>query len=148
MVAYSFQPSFLAPIAAREKQQTIRLVRKRHARSGEAIQLFTGPRMRPTRLGAATCLQAQDVRLDFSGHTVVLDDAITIEAGADFAALDAFAIRDGFRPPVHVAARGVSAWEYMAHWWRYTHPDTPIFRGVLVDWGDTFLADAAWARAA
>jgi hypothetical protein len=106
MVAYSFKPSFLDDIAARVKRQTIRLPRKRHARPGEAIQLFTGSRMRPVRVGAAICVRVHDVRLDFSEHTVILDDAMTIDAEDGFEALNAFAVRDGFTPGAHLAQRG------------------------------------------
>lgn len=132
MVAYSFKPAFRAPIFALEKQQTIRLPRKRHARPGEAIQHFSGPRMRPERWGASQCLAARDVRLDFNLGRVTIDDAFMIE-GED---LDAFAIRDGFRPPAHLDIR---PWRYMARWWAITHPGQPVFRGVLIDWGGTFV---------
>jgi hypothetical protein len=42
MVAYSFNPIFVGPILAGTKRQTIRAERKRHARPGEAMQLYTG----------------------------------------------------------------------------------------------------------
>ncbi len=131
MVGYSFQTSFLAPIATKAKRQTIRLPRKRHARPGEALQFFTGPRMRPRRVGAAVCLNVHEVRLDFAANVVSLDDAITIE-GEDLVAV---AIRDGFAPPERIK---LNAWEYMGRWWKLTHPDQPVFRGVLIDWNDTF----------
>ena len=44
MVAYSFKRRFREPILAGSKQQTIRADRKRHARRGEALQLYTGMR--------------------------------------------------------------------------------------------------------
>ncbi len=136
MVAYSFKPSFLAPIRALEKQQTIRLPRKRHARPGEALQFFTGQRMRPVRIGGAVCARVCEVRLDFEAGSVTLDDAVVIQ-GAE--ALDSFAVRDGFN-----AARwpnlGFGSWEYMARWWALTHPEKRVFRGVLIDWSDSFKA--------
>lgn len=136
MVAYSFKPSFITDIRSRVKCQTIRLPRKRHARPGEALQLFTGPRMKPVRLGRAVCVGVRDVRLDFDCHVVTLDDFETIE---DPAALNAFAVRDGFRPADRFADM-IEPWEYMARWWSLTHPDQPVFRGVLIDWDDTFEA--------
>lgn len=136
MVAYNFQAGFVPMILSGEKQQTIRLPRKRHARPGEKLQLFTGARMSPTRLGGAICEASRQIRLDFKANTVDLDDAITID---DEAQLQAFAIKDGFRPPERFAAT-VTPWEYMAKWWRFTHPDQPVFAGVLTVWGETFVA--------
>ena len=133
MVAYSFQGRFLDAIRAGEKRQTIRKPRKRHARVGEQLQFFTGPRMKPTRVGAAKCVAVRDVRLDFEAGRVTLDDAVEID-GAE--ALNAFALRDGFRPPEQPVE--IQPWRYMARWWRLTHPDQPIFRGVLIDWDGSF----------
>ena len=145
MVAYSFQPRFLPLLASREKRQTIRLPRKRHARPGEALQFFTGARMKPVRVGAALCVASRDVRLDFAASRVTLDDAVEIDT-AD--ALDAFAVRDGFSVPQRWADE-FTPWSYMSRWWRCTHPDQPVFRGVLIDWDASFLpADAAPLREA
>jgi len=56
MVAYSFKAQFREPILAGTKRQTIRADRKRHARLGEALQLYTGMRTRQCKLiGRATC---------------------------------------------------------------------------------------------
>jgi hypothetical protein len=132
MVAYSFQTGFLRPIRAGEKQQPIRLPRKRHARAGEELQFFTGPRMKPHRVGGATCRAVHQVRLDFAAHQVQLDDTVTIDDPDD---LDAFAIRDGFQLPSRVGGR---AWLNMARWWAITHPGQPVFQGVMIDWGETF----------
>lgn len=138
MVAYSYKPSFVQPIRLKVKRQTIRLPRKRHARPGEALQLFTGPRMKPERLGGAVCQTAYDVRLDFkTSPSVELDASITLDTDE---ALNAFAIRDGFAVPERFADLGWSPWEYMARWWRLTHPDHPVFSGVLIDWDDSFEA--------
>lgn len=139
MVAYSFKPSFVADIKAKVKRQTIRLPRKRHARAGEGLQLFTGPRMKPVRLGGGTCIAAYNVRLDFAAlsPSVTLDDGIVYDTHE---ALDAFAVRDGFSPPERFAADGLAPWEYMARWWRLTHPDHRVFNGVLIDWDDSFRA--------
>lgn len=136
MVAYSFKPSFIRPIQLREKQQTIRLPRKRHARPGEALQLFYGPRMKPVRIGGAVCDAARDCRLDFGKDVVTLDDAVEMSGDGE---LNAFAIRDGFRPPASIADR-IQPWEYMGRWWALTHPDQPVFRGVLISWGESFEA--------
>lgn len=135
MVAYSFKPSFIATIQQRVKQQTIRLPRKRHARPGETLQFLTGPRMKPARLGYATCEAVRLVRLDFIRHRVLLDDAIEI---ADLDELNAFATRDGFGDSVS----GIEPWPFMKRWWGLTHPGQDVFEGVLVDWGGSWRA---WA---
>lgn len=44
MVAYSFQKRFVEPIRSGRKRQTIRADRKRHARPGEVLQLYSGMR--------------------------------------------------------------------------------------------------------
>lgn len=137
MVAYSFKPSFVGDIQAKVKRQTIRLPRKRHARAGEALQFFYGPRMKPVRIGAANCVAVRDVRLDFYENIVTLDD---FEVIADQRALDAFAVRDGFRLPDRFRELSISPWEYMGRWWSFTHPAQTVFRGVLIDWDATFEA--------
>lgn len=139
MVAYSFKPSFIPHILAKVKRQTIRLPRKRHARPGEGLQLFHGPRMKPVRIGGAVCQGAKDVRLDFGRDLVTIDDAIELTSDAD---LNTFAIRDGFLPPDSLADR-IEPWEYMARWWAITHPDHGVFPGVLIDWDDTFQPPVA-----
>lgn len=135
MVAYSFKPSFVPLIQAGIKQQTIRNPRKRHARPGENLQLYHGPRMKPLKIGLSICLSVSQVRLDFATDRVLIDDAIEIQ-GDD--ALNAFAVRDGFGK-VHPT---MQPWEFMGRWWSVTHPDQPVFAGVLIDWGDTFTRPA------
>lgn len=49
MVAYSFHMRFADDVADGRKTQTIRARRKRHARIGEPVQLFTGMRTRHCR---------------------------------------------------------------------------------------------------
>lgn len=44
MAAYNFKPQFVAPIRSGRKHHTIRGDRKRHARPGEPMQLYTGQR--------------------------------------------------------------------------------------------------------
>ncbi len=130
MVAYSFKPSFVPKIEARTKQQTIRRPRKRDARPGEQLQFFTGPRMRPTRVGFARCFDVREVRLDFTHGRV--EFPATGAAISTIDDLDAFAARDGFDHP------SVSAWLRMQRWWATTHPDAEIFLGTLIDWRDSF----------
>jgi hypothetical protein len=135
MVAYSFKPSFVVHIQAGEKRQTIRRERKRHARAGEGLQLFTGSRFHPVRLGSATCLCAPEVRLDFENDIVELDGLPSVE-GSD--ALNAFARRDGFILPERMSMVGGN-WQYMKRWWALTHGNIPVFTGRLIYWGETFV---------
>lgn len=66
MVAYSFKRRFAEPILAGAKRQTIRADRRRHARPGEELQLYTGMRTKSCRLIARrTCVDIQRVILVF-----------------------------------------------------------------------------------
>lgn len=130
MVAYSFKSSFAGPILAGTKTQTIRNPRKRHARPGEALQLYTGMRTRACKLlMVTTCLAIHEVRLDFANGEVGLDDAVIL-SGAQF--LNEFATSDGFGRGGALRA-GMSPWDHMARWWAVTHGQD-VFRGVLIKW--------------
>lgn len=73
MVAYSFKQRFApqiiaglqtGPLVVGMKRQTIRADRKRHARPGEELQLYTGMRTRSCQLlGRTTCTAVAPVRL-------------------------------------------------------------------------------------
>jgi hypothetical protein len=127
MVAYSFQTQFAAPIAAGSKRQTIRADRKRHARLGETLQLYTGMRSRKCRLvGRAICIGVGPVRLDFRAEVVSLWTGVTLAQPDE---LSAYAVRDGF-----------GDWREMVSFWRTAHPDAPAFCGVAIEWGETFEA--------
>lgn len=129
MVAYSFKPRFVAPILAGAKRQTIRADRKRHARQGERLQLYTGMRTRSCKaIGTAHCLGADPITLRFKLWPYVYlpwggyDDPDTLRA---------FAMADGFPD-----------WEAMTDFWRETHPDVPVFSGVLIRWSEFRAAEA------
>jgi hypothetical protein len=125
MVAYSFKSQFAAPIAARTKVQTIRAERKRHARLGETLQLYTAMRTVHCRLiGLAICIGVGEVRLDLKQGRVDLWTGIQLTTPAD---LDAYAIRDGF-----------ADWAAMRLFWAKTHPAATTFTGVAIEWGQTF----------
>ncbi|NYZ17045.1 hypothetical protein HL658_31265 [Azospirillum sp. RWY-5-1] len=144
MVAYSFRPNFVDMILAGlepgeelpgMKRQTIRAhrFRGRHARPGEAIQLYAGMRTKHCRLlGVAECTSVERVllRLDAPGGvTIHGGDAPTVRRiGADEPELlDQFAQRDGF-------PRG---WAELLEFWAREHPDTGHFAGVLIRWRPT-----------
>ena len=71
MVAYSFQRRFAPPISTLVKRQTIRADRRRHARPGEMLQLFTGMRTRHCAkiIADPRCLSVEPIvlRMDSDG---------------------------------------------------------------------------------
>lgn len=134
MVAYSFKSRFVAPIEARTKRQTIRAVgKKRHARRGDYLQIYTGDRFHPRLVGRAKCEAAVPVLLAFGNATLRPfvqigeqgPNASLIIKPAD---LDAFATRDGF-----------GDWQGLADFWAETHGDVAEWTGLLITWGDTFV---------
>lgn len=122
MVAYSFKKQFAAPILAGTKAQTIRADRKRHARPGETMQLYTGMRTRVCRLiGTATCESIHPVTINLQGNFVEISDV----AKRGWEGLEAFARADGF-----------DGWLSMRAFWAENHPGVTIFSGMLVRWLD------------
>lgn len=147
MVAYSFKKQFIRPIliglgasmsadefaagmdefgnVARPeaKRQTIRsLGKRRHARPGETIQLYTAMRTKQCRkLGEALCKSVSDIRI-FVHREVIRLPCSQIEGGA----LDAFARADGF-----------ADWPQMKQFWIDEHGELVKFGpfvGVLIQW--------------
>jgi hypothetical protein len=122
MVAYSFKRQFVAAIRSGTKRQTIRADRKRHARPGEAVQLFTGMRTRNcVRLlhPDPVCESVTPIRIFVTAGWIELPGAkLGILAG-----IDDFARDDGFED-----------WMDMRRFWRSEHPTADIFEGVLVRW--------------
>ena len=128
MVAYSFKARFGPLIRAGTKTQTVRADRKRHARAGETLQLYSGMRTRSCKLLAtATCLAVWPIRFDFqSGQELVQvhSHASTLKAERDF-----FAQRDGFED-----------WDDLSAFWTREHPGLDQFEGLLISWdGDTLV---------
>lgn len=136
MVAYSFNPRFVEPIRQGVKTQTIRANgRRRHARPGELLQLYTGMRTQHCRriLPDVPCLMVMAIEIDFRGAEIARIKA----DGIPCIDLDAFAIRDGF-----VDLNDMSAF------WRDNHPDClrAGFMGVVIEWArpaETEMAVAA-----
>lgn len=131
MVAYSFKPSFVAPIQAGEKRQTIRLPRKRHARPGEPLQLFTGMRTKACRKILDVdpiCTGVDEVRLDLR-----LDDPELLVNGIPLVGVqrDRYALGDGFAVPARIC--GITPFAYMVRWWLLTHGRV-LFTGVAIRW--------------
>jgi hypothetical protein len=122
MVAYSFKAQFRAPILAGTKRQTIRADRKRHARAGEQLQLYTGMRTRNCGLiGRALCSMVDPIRIAVSEGWI---ETPRLGRFYSVSSLDDFARADGF-----------ADWSGMQDFWRREHPDAAIFSGVLIQWG-------------
>lgn len=124
MVAYSFKAQFVSAIESGEKQQTLRDNRKRHARVGEEVQLYSAMRTKQCRLiGRAICLSAGEISLCFAWPSaVVLEDGGFVRAGQN---LDTFARIDGF-----------ADWDALVAFWRRHHPNVRDgWTGVRIRWG-------------
>jgi hypothetical protein len=129
MVAYSFQRQFIEPIRAGSKRQTIRADRKRHARHGETLQLYTGMRTKHCRLiGTAICRAVNPVTIDFDWNTIAAGP-VNLKKLHE---LEAFARSDGF-----------ASWSDMRKFWRDTHGEVARWSGILIEWRDFTAAEAA-----
>lgn len=133
MVAYSFKVQFEEPIATLAKRQTVRGIRRRHARVGEPMQLYCGMRTRHCRkiLSAdPICSAVLPIRIDLNVRHPQVIEAIKIEGNwltdseiEDFATADGFgsSLADGF------------ARRRMGEFWAKDY-DWNGFMGVLIRW--------------
>jgi len=117
MPAYNFQKRFAPAVERGEKRQTIRAQgKRRHARPGERLALYTGQRTTSCRkLGMGICTAVRPLSIDEAGIFV---DGLPL-SDAEAAAL---ARADGFKDFVE-----------MREWFRETHEGLP-FSGVLIQW--------------
>ena len=133
MVAYSFKGRFVDPIKARTKRHTIRaLGKKRHARPGDTLQIYTGDRFHPKKVGEATCAMAGEIVLDFRLLEVWIDwndEAQEKTMLVTLEELDDFARSDGFE-----------SWDDLEAFWKETHDVSNSWTGIIITWGDTFVA--------
>lgn len=126
MVAYSFKPRFAAPILAGTKDQTLRAPRAdlRHARVGQALQLYQGMRTKDCRLILRTvCSERRSVVLRWRPRIEFLIDGMPLPAG-DY---DSFARRDGFASVAEMAA----FWDGRGE----------TFRGEIIRWAPASNGD-------
>lgn len=122
MVAYSFKARFGPLIATRAKTQTVRSGRKRHARPGETLQLYTGMRTRSCKLIAtATCVAVSPIRFDFRPDREMVE--VHHRAAVQPAELDFFAQSDGF-----------ADWADLKAFWAREHEGVERWEGVLIQW--------------
>ena len=134
MVAYSFKSMFVPAIEAGIKCQTVRADRRRHARKGEPIQLYTGMRTKQCRkigpdpictavwpIEICTSHLAEDwiVAISICGIPLTRDE------------IEAFADADGFAPTVLGTSK--SARVSMGAFWKANHPEGR-WQGVVIKW--------------
>lgn len=124
MVAYSFKKRFIEPILAGIKDGTIRATgKRRHARDGDEMQLYTGMRTKQCKLIArAPCIGSWPINLWFAGFDRVVIGARLVEIDRP-RELDAFAVKDGF-----------ADWADMKGFWLDEHETVDQFSGVLARW--------------
>lgn len=97
MTAYSFKAQFADPILAGSKGGTIRADRRRHARPGEELQLYTGMRTKHCRLIARkTCIAIEPITLVFDPSWWVRLGTLENHRDLHGKELDRFAQFDGF----------------------------------------------------
>lgn len=122
MVAYSFQPRFAEPILEGTKGGTIRGRRKRHARPGELIQLYTGMRSANCRLiTRKRCGAVEPITLVLGATPRVIIGGV--DRGSSGRALMAFARFDGF-----------PGWFELVNFWQLEHAETERFDGWHIRW--------------
>tara|TARA_B100001179_G_scaffold211998_1_gene179646 strand:+ start:1481 stop:1885 length:405 start_codon:yes stop_codon:yes gene_type:complete len=133
MVAYSFKKQFEVAIVAGAKRQTVRADRKRHARPGEALQLYTGMRTKSCRkllTPDPICLDVRPVEIEFDTAHPSLISKIEVD-GFALAKSEAFAFAmlDGF-------GSSSGALRRMGEFWLANHGAEP-FSGVVIRWRPT-----------
>jgi hypothetical protein len=118
VVAYNFQERFAADVESGKKHQTIRANgKRRHAKQGDALQLYTGQRTKKCRkLRDATCHDACLIKL-YSSHAITFCPQ-EIHTGE---ALERLAQQDGF-----------ASWSEMRDWFAAVH-GLP-FSGTMICW--------------
>ena len=142
MTAYSFKKRFVVPIwvglgmeiqpweglviaaglPIRGKRQTIRATgRRRHARPGEFIQLYTAMRTKQCRfIAESMCESVHKIEMDISKHKLYIEiDGRAIKGGG----IHDFARQDGFEHG-----------EDMLEFWHTNHPGVKHFDGNLIKW--------------
>lgn len=129
MVAYSFKPRFAPKIRSLIKPHTIRAPRtkprSRHARIGEALQLYTGMRTNQcAKIGDAICARVEPVLIMPRKGVAIANETLHGRELDDFARADGF---DDFAD--------------MSAFWEAEHPEAAVFHGVLIGWRD-FVAAA------
>lgn len=135
MVAYSFKALFVPQIITGHKRQTVRGHRSRHARPGEAIQLYQAMRTRDCSkiILDPVCTAVLPVVISFDSAGTGVDWLEIDGEPVQGSELEAFARADGFGPE-HVALGGATALENFVLFWNAAHGQVAQFEGVLIRW--------------
>lgn len=140
MVAYNFQPVFEPQIIDSTKRQTVRALRKRHARSGEAIQLYCEQRSTHCRkiIPDPVCCSVHLIHINTSDLLPEFIASIEIDGiPLRKEEIELFASADGFAPAYFGMFRDdgepATARSWMGSFWRKRH-GVGRFEGVLVKW--------------
>lgn len=138
MVAYSFAPQFVEPILARTKRQTVRAERRRHARVGEPIQIYTAMRTKQCRKlidPDPVCVDVRSILID----VVPADRRLITLIHIDCVSLSPWDIEDFARSDGFVADADKSATRRMGEFWLKAHGGADAqrieFEGVVIRWG-------------
>ncbi len=113
------------------KRQTIRAIgKRRHARPGETLQLYTGMRTRQCQaIGIAQCVSVQPIDIYFQSDTIHVGKIQERETFTGAERLDEFARRDGF-----------ASWREMREFWLEEHGENGQMKklgpwgGLLIRW--------------
>lgn len=131
MTAYSFHRIFVPAVETGEKGQTVRGPRKRHARPGERVQLYTAMRTKACRKLVdpdPVCTAVDKIWMMISERDGGMIEAISINGQPlEETAIEAFAIADGF------GGFTMSARNAMGCWFAANHRQNS-FHGVVIKW--------------
>jgi len=133
MVAYSFKAQFEEPIATGAKTQTVRGNRARHARPGEALQLYVAMRTRHCRkilTPDPLCIDVRSIEIVVATYHPTIIKQIEIEGiPLSLEEMALFAIADGFG----CEKPGACPLFRMGRFWLSTHGEG-TFDGVVIRW--------------
>jgi hypothetical protein len=97
MVAYNFHPKFVNPIVAYRKRRTVRQNgKRRHARPGEFLQLYTGMRTRNCKKiieSDVICVEVAEISIEVAVDQI---DRICVNGTTIADTIEEFARDDGF----------------------------------------------------
>ncbi|OJF91719.1 hypothetical protein AX761_21960 [Rhizobium sp. 58] len=140
MVAYSFKAFFVPQIESGYKLQTVRANRKRHARSGEPIQLYQAMRTKHCRkiIDDPTCTTVLPVVIETSSVIETVSAIFINDCPLKRDEIEEFARFDGFDPErlrdqKGITILGPSARSCMGLFWLLSH-GPGRFEGVLIRW--------------
>ena len=116
MVAYNFQARFADAVESGAKSQTIRAPRRdgRHAKAGDALQLYTGMRTK-------SCRKLRDAVCHDICNVLIEERRVFTFKPQELHDLERFARYDGF-----------ATWDEMCAWFKSVH-GLP-FQGVMIRW--------------